>query len=126
MDNSQSLEKENLVAGTGEEYSERQETFPEDANQVPKNTIEQIDASVDPSSVSSKDREKVEMEMPPEVDKDSVNNTNLMISHIGDDKTITNSEFKDTKNSIIRASSDPFRLNEAIEQVSERITGVKP
>lgn len=93
----------------------------------PKNTLEEIQNLASASSLHEEEHD-VSMVMPPNNTEDKgeeklgdINNINLKISHIGDDGKISGTEYRQVMSDINRASSDPFRLNEAINRTSESI-----
>lgn len=126
MDNGQLSKKTNLVSEVNAELSEVQNVFQEDLNSGPRETIEQIDAIAETNLESGK---KIRMEMPPGEDAKNLeidsSNANLEIRGYGDNGKFGNGNFKDMKKAIIAASNNPHELNDAIQELSEEISGAK-
>ena len=126
MDNGQLSKKTNLVSGANAESLEVQNVFQEDLSSGPRETIEQIDAIAETNLESG---EKIQMEMPPGEDAKNLeidsSNANLEIRGYGDNGKFGNGNFKDMKKAIIAASNDPHELNDAIQELSEEISGAK-
>ncbi len=129
MDNGQFPKQMDLATKTGENSFEAQNTFSENLTVEPQETIRKINEMTEPNLVSSAEKREIHMEMPPgedtEILKEESDKANSEIRGYGDNGKFGNGNFKDMKKAIVAASDNPHSLNDAIQELSEVISGIK-
>lgn len=129
MDNGQFPKQMDLATKTGEKSFEAQNDFAGNLNQGPQETIRKIDEIANPELVLSEEKKEVQMEMPPgeevKIPENESDKANLEIRDFGNNGKFGSGNFAEMKKVIIAASNNPHELNDAIQELSEEISGIK-
>ncbi len=128
MDNNNQLSKGDFVGSPseGKDFGV-QNISPNNLSQKPQETLRTIDAIANQDLVMPEGKKEIPLEMPPEEKvaepKNESDEANLEIRGYGDNGKFGNENFKDMKKAIVAASDNPHSLNDAIQELSEEISG---
>lgn len=101
----------------------------QNASQVvsPEKNVDTTVDAIQKIAESGVSNEKIAMEMPPEENleesKENSEVANSMIRDFGNNGKFGNGNYRDMRGAIVRASEDPYNLNDAIQELSEEING---
>ncbi|MBR3368814.1 hypothetical protein IKG45_03435 [Candidatus Saccharibacteria bacterium] len=98
----------------------------QNASQVvsPEKNVDTTVDAIQKIAESGVSNEKIVMEMPPEESlKGDSEVANSMIRDFGNNGKFGNGNYRDMRGAIVRASEDPYNLNDAIQELFEEING---